>query len=67
MFFIDDFQGPKDFFEGIVRSVTVENKYELICDDNNRDEIRVNDYAFLESRFTLPKSMSDDWVILPDD
>ena len=39
VFLINDHNGPTDFFQGVVRSVTAANKYDVLYDDYDKEEI----------------------------
>jgi hypothetical protein len=50
VFFINGTSGPLDFFEGTVRSITSTNKYDIVYDDNDSEEISEREFA----HFSLP-------------
>ena len=39
MFFINGPNGPTDFFHGVVRSVTAANKFDVVYDDYDEEEM----------------------------
>ena len=49
-FFIDGTSGPVDFYEGIVRSFTPSNKYDIMYDDNDSEEMSEREFA----HYSLP-------------
>jgi hypothetical protein len=50
VFFINGTSGPLDFFEGTVRSITSANKYDIVYDDNDSEEMSEREF----SHFSLP-------------
>ena len=50
IFFINGTSGPLDFFEGTVRSITTTNKYDIVYDDNDSEEMSEREFA----HFSLP-------------
>jgi hypothetical protein len=52
VFFINDSNGPTDFFQGIVRSITPANKYDVVYDDNDSEEMSESDFKL----YHLPSS-----------
>jgi hypothetical protein len=50
VFFINGTSGPIDFFEGTVRSITSANKYDIVYDDNDSEEMSEREFA----HFSLP-------------
>jgi hypothetical protein len=50
VFFINGTSGPLDFFEGTVRSITSTNKYDIVYDDNDSEEMSEREFA----HFSLP-------------
>jgi hypothetical protein len=50
VFFINGTSGPIDFFEGTVRSITSTNKYDIVYDDNDSEEMSEREYA----HYSLP-------------
>ena len=45
-FFINGTSGPVDFYEGIVRSITPSNKYDIMYDDNDSEEMSEREFAY---------------------
>jgi len=45
VFFINGTNGPVDFFEGTVRSITSANKYDVVYDDNDCEEMSESEFA----------------------
>ena len=44
VFFINGANGPTDYFEGVVRSITPENKYDIAYADNDSEEFSEKDF-----------------------
>jgi hypothetical protein len=49
-FFSNCTPGPVDFYAGIVRSVTPSNKYDIMYDDNDSEEMSEREFA----HYSLP-------------
>jgi len=56
VFFINGPNGPTDFFEGVVRSVTAANKYDVVYDDCDEEEMG-------EAEFEIYKMKVKDQVV----
>ena len=50
VFFINGTNGPVDFFEGTVRSITSSNKYDVVYDDNDSEEMSESQFK----HYSLP-------------
>ena len=72
-FFINGTSGPVDFYEGIVRSVTPSNKYDIMYDDNDSEEMSEREFAHYSlppkaqahahiARQTSPNLTSGNWI-----
>ena len=48
--FINGTNGPVDFFEGTVRSITSSNKYDVVYDDNDSEEMSESQFK----HYSLP-------------
>jgi hypothetical protein len=61
-FFINGTSGPVDFYEGIVRSVTPSNKYDIMYDDNDSEEMSERKFA----HYSLPpKAQAHAHIVRP--
>lgn len=45
IFFINGTHGPVDYFEGTIRSITSTNKYDVVYDDNDCEEMSEREFA----------------------
>lgn len=67
VFFINGTSGPVDFFEGTVRSITPSNKYDIVYDDNDSEEMSEREYAYysqppkLQSQAHVARLGGDQW------
>ena len=50
VFFINGPNGPTDFFHGVVRSVTAVNKYDVVYDDYDEEEMGEADFEIYKMR-----------------
>ena len=59
VFFINGTSGPLDFFEGTVRSITSTNKYDIVYDDNDSEEMSEREFA----HFSLPPKANPEHML----
>ena len=50
MFCINGPNGPTDFFHGVVRSVTATNKYDVVYDDHDEEEMGEADFKIYKMK-----------------
>ena len=66
MFFINGPNEPTDFFQGVVRSMTAAEKYDVVYDDYDEEEIGEAEFEILQDESQGPSCCTSTGIKMPN-